>query len=670
MALEDILARAEQRRLEQESAASDATPSNRVDEILALAAQRRDEAEALKPSFTEAVGPYGGIGAYVPALAELGLEGVSSALGGVTGYGRRLYESATGATEEEARKAGQDVREAMTYEPRLKESEQITDSLGNLVEPIGEAVAPYVEPTADFLERAGEQLISPDLFGETASQTAGEAFRGLPMAALDALGLTAAGKGVKAVSTSALEKPVILKVNGQPTAELDNLLANKGLVYERLSKEQQAAIPNEIKEVPMVGRQRKELAATAQKESIKEIPQLEYKMQGGKIVPDTSAKEAVDLGFREGGIIGIKSYNPPTLEKMEEMVRKHMVVAGNDVELAKRGRPSDIAASETVKRWKAIDSRVGQSIEKLDKIVKGDAGKIPFTGKANINDILDEINVRVDVGDNGKVIFDFSDSYAAGNKKAQAMLKSAYNLAANRGPNPTFADAHLLKKQIDDLVNYNSTLQGGAREAENAIKSFRAQINEDLGKMNSDYKESNRILSRSLDLQNDWKKAVGNIDYKDPEALGTVLRRLFGNTNSRVKLQDAINGLDNWSQELGGTNSTNIRGLAQLADDLDKTVSSIPTTSFAAEVGQGAKAATADLAFDVATGQPGVTSAARAGRSLLRRKPDEKKIRNQKYAALLKLIKEQKAARKQGGKPSPSQPGTDIVPLGPRDLSL
>jgi len=667
MTLEDILARAEQRRLEEEIAASDATPSNRLGEILALAAQRRDEAEDLKPSVTEAVGSYGGIGAYVPALAELGVEGLSSALGGVFGYGTRLYESATGATEEEAREAGQDVRKAMTYDPRLKESQEITDYLGNLVEPVVEAVAPYVEPTADFIERAGEQLVGPDLFGETASQTVGEAFRGLPMAGLDVLSLTGAGKGVKAVATQALEKPVILKVDGQPTAKLDALLGKQGLVYERLSPEQQAAIPNEIKEVPVVGRQGKELATTAQKESIKEIPQLEYKMQGGKIVPDTAAKEAVDLGFREGGIVAIKSYNRPTLEKMEEMVRKHMVVAGNDVELAKRGRPSDIAASETVNRWKAIDSRVDQSIKKLDEIVKGDAGKIPFTGKANINDILDEINVRVDVGDNGKVVFDFSDSYAAANKKAQAMLKAAYNLSANRGPNPTFADAHLLKKQIDDLVNYNSTLEGGAKSAEDALKSFRAQINEDLGKMNLDYKESNRILSRSLDLQNDWKKAVGKIDYKNPKELADALRALFGNRQNRNKLQDAIDGLDNWSQELGGTNSTNIRGLAQLADDLDKTVSSIPTTSFAAEVGQATKAATADLAFDVATGQPGVTSAARAGKSLLRIKPDEKKIMRQKYAALLKLLKEQKEARKAGSKPASKQPGTDIVPLDPRD---
>jgi hypothetical protein len=623
--------------------------------------------ESRKPSVTEALGPYGGVSAYVPAVAELGLEGVSGALGGVAGYGRRLYESATGATEEEARQAGQDVREAMTYDPRLQESQQITDYLGNLVKPVGEAIAPLVEPTARFLETAGEQLISPDLFGETASQTAGEAFRGFPMAASDALGLFGAGKGVKAVSKSALEKPVILKVNGQPTAELDDLLAKKGVVYERLSPAQQAAIPDQIDEVPIVGRQGKELATTAQKESMEEMPQLEYKMQGGKVVPDTAAKEAVDLGFREGGIVAIKSYNRPTIDQMEKMVRKHMAVANNDVALQKFGRPSDIAASETVKRWKAIDSRVDQSIKKLDEIVKGDAGKIPFTGKAIINDILDEINVRVDVGDNGKAVFDFSDSYAAANKKAQAMLKSAYNLSANRGPNPTFADAHLLKKQIDDLVNYNSTLEGGAKSAENALKSFRAQLNDALGVINPDYMEANRILSKSLDLQNDWKKAVGNIDYKNPEALGTVLRRLFGNTNSRVKLQNAIEGLDNWSQELGGTNSTNILGLAKLADDLDKTVSSIPTTSFAAEVGQATKAATADLAFDVATGSPGASSVARAGRSMLRRKPDEKKIMRQKYAALLKLLKEQKEARKAGSKPAPKQPGTEIVPFGPRD---
>jgi hypothetical protein len=663
-------------KLYQQEQQAQKTPEQMTDEELiaaynqeqALAAQRRDEAEDLKPSVTEAVGPYGGVSAYVPALAELGVEGVSGALGGVFGYGTRLYESATGATEEEARKAGQDVRESMTYEPRLKESQEITDYLGNLVEPVVEAVAPYVEPTADFIERAGEQLVGPDLFGETASQTAGEAFRGLPMAGLDLLGLTGTGKlAAAAVPTRTVR---LIDDLGQPTAALDKLLAERNVTFEALTPEARASLPPVI-EVPITSpAPTKEIAAQTAKTQIESgAPIARQSVEGGKVVRDQPAIDAIDAGFREGGINAIKGYNSNTLAKMQQMVRAHRATINDDAAVKTVGEPSTIAGQEAVKRWDAIDSRLKIEGKKLDDAVKGENGAKPFVGQSRLNDVFEDLNIKRALDEdgnpafkaNGQPKFDYSSSILSPNPKAQKLVEGALRLITEKGPNPTFADAHLLKKQIDELVSYTSSLDGAAATAEDALKRFRHQLNNDLGEMSPTYKSANRIFAKTFDVKNAFKKAMGKkADFKDPELVGLLLRRLTGNQQSGIYLKRALEMLDNWSAELGGTNATSIEGLARLAFDLDQVVSPTKTTSLLGDVSAAVKGAAGDVAADLATGGGAMSS-------LRRLVPKTRTITpEQQYQAMLKLLTEQLKLR-QSAKPAPKQPGTDIVPLEPRD---
>ena len=663
-------------KLYQQEQQAQKTPEQMTDEELiaaynqeqALAAQRRDEAEDLKPSVTEAVGPYGGVSAYVPALAELGVEGVSGALGGVFGYGTRLYESATGATEEEARKAGQDVRESMTYEPRLKESQEITDYLGNLVEPVVEAVAPYVEPTADFIERAGEQLVGPDLFGETASQTAGEAFRGLPMAGLDLLGLTGTGKlAAAAVPTRTVR---LIDDLGQPTAALDKLLAERNVTFEALTPEARASLPPVI-EVPITSpAPTKEIAAQTAKTQIESgAPIARQSVEGGKVVRDQPAIAAIDAGFREGAINAIKGYNSNTLAKMQQMVRAHRATIKDDAAVKTVGEPSAIAGQEAVKRWDAIDSRLKIEGKKLDDAVKGENGAKPFVGQSRLNDVFDDLNIKRALDEdgnpafkaNGQPKFDYSSSILSPNPKAQKLVEGALRLITEKGPNPTFADAHLLKKQIDELVSYTSSLDGAAATAEDALKRFRHQLNNDLGEMSPTYKSANRIFAKTFDVQNAFKKAMGKkADFKDPELVGLLLRRLTGNQQSGIYLKRALEMLDNWSADLGGTNATSIEGLARLAFDLDQVVSPTKTTSLLGDVSAAVKGAAGDVAADLATGGGAMSS-------LRRLVPKTRTITpEQQYQAMLKLLTEQLKLR-QSAKPASKQPGTDIVPIEPRD---
>lgn len=624
--------------------------------------------ESPEPSVTEALGPYGGVSAYVPALAELGVEGASGALGGVFGYGRRLYESATGATEEEARKAGQDVREAMTYEPRLKESQEITDYLGNLVEPVVEAVAPYVEPTADFIERAGEQLIGPDLFGEAASQTAGEAFRGLPMAGLDVLSLTGAGKlAAAAVPTRTVR---LIDDLGQPTAALDKLLARRNVTFEALTPEARASLPPVI-EVPITSpAPTKEIAAQTAKTQIESgAPIARQSVEGGKVVRDQPAIDAIDAGFREGGINAIKGYNSNTLSKMQQMVRAHRATIKDDAAAKTVGEPSTIAGQEAVKRWDAIDSRLKLEGKKLDDAVKGENGAKPFVGQSRLNDVFDDLNIKRALDKdgnpafkaNGQPKFDYSSSILSPNPKAQKLVEGALRLITEKGPNPTFADAHLLKKQIDELVSYTSSLDGAAATAEDALKRFRHQLNNDLGEMSPTYKSANRIFAKTFDVKNAFKKAMGKkADFKDPELVGLRLRRLTGNQDSGIYLKRALEMLDNWSADLGGTNATSIEGLARLAFDLDQVVSPTKTTSLLGDVSAAVKGAAGDVAADLATGGGAMSS-------LRRLIPKTRTITpEQQYQAMLKLLTEQLKLR-QSAKPASKQPGTDIVPLEPRD---
>ena len=655
-------------KLYQQEQQEQKTTEQMTDEELIAAYNKEQGLDEQRPSVTEALGPYGGVSAYVPAVAELALEGVSGALGGVAGYGSRLYKSATGATDAEARQAGQNVREAITYDPRLQESQQITDSLANLFKPVGDVIAPLVEPTASFFETAGEQLISPALFGETASETAGEAFRGFPMAVLDALSLTGTGKLAAGIVPTRTVR--LLDDLGQPTAELDKLLAKRNMTFEALTPEARASLPPAI-EVPITSpAPTKEIAEQTAKTQIESgAPIARQSVEGGKVVLDQPAIEAIDAGFREGGINAIKGYNSNTLAKMQQMVRAHRATIKDDAAAKTVGEPASIAGEEAVKRWDAIDSRLKLEGKKLDDAVKGENGAKPFVGQSRFNDVFDQLKVKRALDKdgnpafkaNGQPKFDYSSSILSPNPKAKTMVEEALRLVAEKGPNPTFADAHLLKKQLDELVSYTSSLDGAAGTAEDALKSFRHQLNIDLGEMSPAYKSANRIFAKTFDVQTAFKRAVGKkADFKDPELLGLLMRRLTGNQQSGIYLKRALEMLDNWSSELGGTNATNIEGLARLAFDLDQVVAPTKTTSLLGDVSAAVKGSAGDVAADLATGGGAMSS-------LRRFIPKTRAITSEKqYQAMLKLLTEQLKLRK-SAKPAPKQPGTDIVPLGPRD---
>ena len=117
------------------------------------------------------------------------------------------------------------------------------------------------------------------------------------------------------------------------------------------------------------------------------------------------------------------------------------------------------------------------------------------------------------------------------------------------------------------------------------------------------------VYSSSSGALESLQKGVGtSIDLSSGRAdksLGTSMRRLLGNTQSRVKLMDALDELQGVVKETGGSIDDNIMMQAKFADELERMFGSSAPTSFGGQIERHA-----GRAIDSVTSKQGATRAA------------------------------------------------------------
>ena len=197
---------------------------------------------------------------------------------------------------------------------------------------------------------------------------------------------------------------------------------------------------------------------------------------------------------------------------------------------------------------------------------------------------------------------------------------------------PDALRAHNLKRQIDALVDYQKTPQKGLTQSgENILKDVRRALNDALRTSDPDYARVNDIISQSLQLFDQLDSATASkITVKktlsDSRGMGTELRKLFSNYQSRQDLDVAIRSMDDLAKKFASTSESRQLGpylggprsmtapnfndsivdLARFANVLDDKFGTVAKTSFE---GAGARA----VKFGMQAAQGGVTQAAARG---------------------------------------------------------
>lgn len=533
------------------------------------------------------------------ALAEMGAEGLTGALGGLVAYPYGAYVTATEG-EEAGQAARRQLQESMTYEPRLPESKMMGYQIGEAVKPYVEKAMPYVERGLGAIQESAKGATAP--LGETASETAGYLMRQLPQTALEAGGLYGTGALLGSV-----RKGTVLKDSaGRPTKELQTILDKRGLTFEALDPEVQASIPAVMPEPKLLpsqlsgprrelGRdiQAGEVAAGSTQRGVAGLTQV-----GGEVVPDIGAQAAIKQGWDEGFVAGVKQANPETRSEMLKMLDQRKRIAADRKALKEGGRPSDIAGDALMQRYKFIREQMNSARKELDSIASKNLSGVQMNTRPALEVVrknLDDLGIDV-IGttSTGKPVLNFKNSLIAADPASQRMIKTALDLMEQSG-----SDAlrfHNLKRQLDNLIDYRvKSGKGVTKEGQRFLKDIRGQLNAQLRELDPNYARVNDTLSEGLDLIQSFEKSAGaKVDMAAPNAdklIGQQLRRLFGNTQARVGMEDTIKQFDDMTKRLGGKFKTDVYDLAEFANELDDRFGAVARTSFKGEIESGVETA-------------------------------------------------------------------------------
>lgn len=343
------------------------------------------------------------------------------------------------------------------------------------------------------------------------------------------------------------------------------------------------------------------------------------KLVNGKIVNDTLGDEAIKQGFLKGDIASAKSANMSTKASMRKMLNMKRAIQANS-DKALDFRPSDIIGDNAMKRFDFVRNRAKGLRDELDQIAKKEltidsrALEGPNTGgslkgreinPAGVTDSyltgLEDLGVNVDTtGFPPKL--DFSRSLISEDKTSQRIIKSVTNILA-KDTAPDAYSAHMLKRQLDTMLDFNKKSAAGLTEAgEKFAKTIRRSLNESIRDVSPRYAQINDQLSQSLDAMQSFDKALGGIDAFADNArvsVGQTLRRLMSNVQSRADLNDALIGLENTASQLGGNFDTQLKKLIQFNKTLDDRFGATARTSLQGEMESALRSGPKEAAKDI-----------------------------------------------------------------------
>ena len=155
---------------------------------------------------------------------------------------------------------------------------------------------------------------------------------------------------------------------------------------------------------------------------------------------------------------------------------------------------------------------------------------------------------------------------------------------------PDAYDAHRLKKFIDEQVSYGKAGEGLSGRAEGIVKNLRRNIDASLDNNFADYDAANVKYADTIGALDSLQSGIGRIDLfgdQADKALGTAMRRVMSNTQSRAKMIGAIDEIDSISAKYGAKFDDDLITQALFADELDSAFDLQNRTTFKGQSARG-----------------------------------------------------------------------------------
>jgi hypothetical protein len=455
---------------------------------------------------------------------------------------------------------------------------------------------------------AGEE-VGRDLGGETGALVGAVA---APIAGLAAVG------GAKALVSKLATKfgPNISLINaetGLPSQELQKALQKRGLEF--------GSIVDDIEKLPVISSKK---SASDVVEMITRRKLLDnatddglaiLRLEGNSIVPDKLGEEAIKQGYRAGDVSAAKAMTGRTKIDALDMLKKTRQIKSNS-SLVQEFRPTDVVGKNVLERFNYIKDKASSLKTELDKIANmPSANKNALSGpgvtkglkgqEINTMEIEDtllaglkklEVSIPDDILKDTRLLNSylktndaFTGSLISENPSSKNIIRKSIKLLSEPGTTDA-SRAHSLKRQLDELIDFNKAGKQGLTESGRTFaKSLRRALNNTIREINPQYGVVNDKLSASIESMQGFQKALGpSIDIFKPgasKAIGQDLKGLLSVRKTRVKLENAINSLEDTSKSLGGSFESDVKQLVQFANTLDRRHGAIADASLKGELG-------------------------------------------------------------------------------------
>lgn len=494
-----------------------------------------------------------------PALA-MGSGIMAEPIAGLAGLAQTVNPYARPGAGAEAVES---TRQALTYAPRTMAGREGMRATGEALAPVGEAL----QSVQKGFGEAGYRVAGPigGAIGET-----------IPTAAMMALGAkpvqSAIKTGAKAVTGTAKDVAKGVFSYQTPAKQKIAEMLTKGATDIETAR-------FKLAKPPIPGQAR--IGGT-----VTEPTKLQKALNigGPKVVKDKVATEAIKQGFDEGVIAAIKGASPADKKIMQEMTNI-MEQGKKNSRFAMTNRPGDVVGNSLMNRFKVVHTTNRTAGRELDSVAKSLKGKrVEFTPDNFVDDLTD---MGVQVGDDLKLNFVGSD--IEGLAGPMRTISQVFN-RMKTGGKPDAYDLHRMKRFIDEQVTYGKNAEGLGGKTEQVLKKLRRNIDDTLDNKFPEYNDVNSTYSETIGALDAFQDAAGRkMDLLGPnsdKAVGTLVRRLMSNTQSRVNLLDSINDIESVAAKYGGKFSDDLLTQVLYADELDNVFGPVARTSFQGQIGQ------------------------------------------------------------------------------------
>jgi hypothetical protein len=313
---------------------------------------------------------------------------------------------------------------------------------------------------------------------------------------------------------------------------------------------------------------------------------------------------ARNQGYKDGVITVVARSSAADKAKYREMLNT-LERAMKDEEFSIDNRPSDASGNSLLKRYKAVRAANKGAGKRLEIAAKGLEGKAIKSSDifSGFESKLSE-KLGVVVNEDGTPNFDLSIIEGLGGPEI-AVTNILKRL--NRNRTPTAKELHDMKLFIDEQVTFGKTETGLGGRTERVLKDLRRDINVRLGENFDPYKKANADYSETITALDDLQDAAGkkmNFDGANADqALGTLLRKIMSNAQSRINLTNAAMEMERVAAKFGTTFDDNIKRQIIFANELDSVFPTQARTSFQGEIAKAAQSmptSSADMALKVA----------------------------------------------------------------------